>query len=69
MRSFTELKQNATEQFKSTYLNLFQLAHAIRIVYASCQGELEEDSFWGLVFEKNKEVWEMVRRAYETAFG
>jgi hypothetical protein len=69
MRTFPELKLNVIDQFKLTYLNLFQLAHAIRIVYSSGQGELEENSFWGLVFEKNKEVWEMVRRAYEAAFG
>jgi hypothetical protein len=40
MKKFFFTVKNVTHQFKSSYLNLFPLAHAIRIVYASCQGEI-----------------------------
>lgn len=53
MRNFDEVKKNTKEKLQIAYLNLFELAHAIRIVYASCQGELEEKTFWTLVFEKS----------------
>lgn len=69
MKSFPEIKKNMTSKLQECYLNLFQICHAIRIVYASCQGEVEEESFWSLVFEENKEIWELIRGAYEGVYG
>lgn len=36
------------------------LARAIKVVYSSCQGEVEEESFFRLVLEGNKEMWDMI---------
>ena len=47
------------------YLDLHELAKAIAIVYRSCEGEANEESFWSLILQENADVWLMVNEAYQ----
>lgn len=42
----------------------FCLVQGIKIIYGSCQGELEDETFWQLIFEGNDAVWEMVNMTH-----
>lgn len=44
-------------------LHGFCLARALSRVYSSCQGEVDEESFFHLVLEGNKEMWDMISSA------
>lgn len=44
-------------------LHGFCLARALSRVYSSCQGEVDEESFFQLVLEGNKEMWDMISAA------
>ena len=47
---------------KSTVRNM-SLAEAVYTVYSSCQGEVNEESFFRLLLDNNEQLWGMLRQA------
>ena len=69
MKSFPEIKKNMTSKLQECYLNLFQICHAIRIVYAICQVDVEDETFGIVVFDEHKEICEWILVACDGVYG
>lgn len=59
---YEQLEKVSSPALKSI-LKSVCLARAIHTVYSSCQGEVDEESFFQLVLEGNKEMWDMISAA------